>query len=190
MTVVGVLALAASANAQGTWYTDQALWQSLVTNVITANYNVAGLSGTSIEENGVTATASSGNLLTSSGYVRGGGAVAVTFTFSGNAFWGQFSSDRSTSSANFYLNGSLTADRFLSTSNSYTSMGYISDSATAISVKVSPTSGTMRIGSFSFGQSTSSLGASVAPEPATLAFALTGGCALVGMYIRRRRMSN
>jgi hypothetical protein len=33
-------------------------------------------------------------------------------------------------------------------------------------------------------------GASVAPEPGTLAMALTGGIALVGMCIRRRRMSN
>jgi hypothetical protein len=36
----------------------------------------------------------------------------------------------------------------------------------------------------------SALGASIAPEPGTLALALTGGCALVGMHIRRRRMSN
>ena len=33
----------------------------------------------------------------------------------------------------------------------------------------------------------SALGASVAPEPGTLALALTGGCALVGMFISRRR---
>jgi hypothetical protein len=33
----------------------------------------------------------------------------------------------------------------------------------------------------------SALGASVAPEPGTLALALTGGCALVGMVIRRRK---
>jgi hypothetical protein len=36
----------------------------------------------------------------------------------------------------------------------------------------------------------SALGASVAPEPGTLALALTGGFALVGICIRRRRMSN
>jgi hypothetical protein len=36
----------------------------------------------------------------------------------------------------------------------------------------------------------SALGASITPEPGTLALALTGGFALVGMYIRRRRMSN
>jgi hypothetical protein len=33
-------------------------------------------------------------------------------------------------------------------------------------------------------------GINVAPEPGTLALALTGGCALVGMHIRRRRISN
>ena len=33
-------------------------------------------------------------------------------------------------------------------------------------------------------------GSNVAPEPGSLALALTGGCALVGMYIRRRRLSN
>ena len=31
---------------------------------------------------------------------------------------------------------------------------------------------------------------SVAPEPGTLALALTGGCALLGLCVRRRRMSN
>ena len=31
------------------------------------------------------------------------------------------------------------------------------------------------------------LGANVAPEPGTLALTLTGGCALLGMYIRRRK---
>jgi hypothetical protein len=39
LTVFGILGLAASANAQGTWYTNQALWQSLVSNVRTATYD-------------------------------------------------------------------------------------------------------------------------------------------------------
>jgi hypothetical protein len=63
MTAVGVLALAGSANAQGTWYTNKALWQSLVTNVGTANYNTLVNTNTnSILDGGVTAT-STGNKL-------------------------------------------------------------------------------------------------------------------------------
>jgi hypothetical protein len=36
----------------------------------------------------------------------------------------------------------------------------------------------------------SALPPNIAPEPGSLALALIGGCALVGMHIRRRRMSN
>ena len=45
------------------------------------------------------------------------------------------------------------------------------------------------VDSFSFGNGTNPAdpGANIAPEPGTLALALTGGCALVGMFIRRRK---
>ena len=205
IAVVGVLALAAQANAQGTWYFDRAQWLSLVSNVQTANYTGPVIDYGFAEpakmiENGVTAQLSeSFNILEANNgalqtYTTN---LPITFTFSGNAFFGEFASadsayERVAGSLDFSIDGSLTNTQSLSTSTSnYSFLGYISDSASPISVKVSPSSVTsVRVDSFSFGQSTSSLGANVAPEPGTLALALTGGCALVGMYIRRRRMSN
>ena len=190
MTVVGVLAVAGSANAQGTWYTDQALWQSLVTNVRTVNYN-AGTFGNPITENGVTATVTTGNFYVN-GRLSNDQQAPVTFTFNGNAFSGEFaynsgvfSGTNVAGSMDFSIDNSLINTYSLTTSTTgYTFLGYISDSSSPISVKVSGTPHAyVATDSFSFGQS-------VAPEPGTLALALTGGCALVGMYIRRRRMSN
>ena len=43
------------------------------------------------------------------------------------------------------------------------------------------------INRFSSAQGPNYTGANVAPEPGSLALALTGGYALLGMYIRRRR---
>jgi hypothetical protein len=88
---------------------------------------------------------------------------------------------------NFSIDGSITNTQSFTTSNNYTFLGYISNSATPISVTASNSAYFVDVNSFSFGQSTSSLGASVAPEPGTLALTLTGGCALLGMYIRRRK---
>ena len=63
ITVLGVMALAASANAQGTWYTDKALWESLTTVSNTANYNEDPPNGfftSPYTESGVVHTASGG----------------------------------------------------------------------------------------------------------------------------------
>jgi hypothetical protein len=196
MTVVGVLALAASANAQttsnayGTWYTDQALWESLVTNVRTADYN-SGTDGLSVLENGVTATASNSNNLGLNGGNLFGGyhSQHITYTFSGNAFSTQsFVVDGSNyvGSIDFIVDGSASNTYNLPTTTSAGSfLGYISNSSSSIiNVRLTPTPN-MNLGVKSF-----SAGQSVAPEPGTLALALTGGCALIGMYIRRRRMLN
>jgi hypothetical protein len=94
MTVFGVFALAASAKAQSTWYTDRALWQSLVTNAQTANYTGPvidyGLAEPAkLIENGVTAQLSeSFNILeANSGTLQTYGTnLPITFTFSGYAF--------------------------------------------------------------------------------------------------------
>lgn len=202
MTVVGVLALAASANADpplGTWYTNQALWQSLVSNVSTATYTTVPSGSSPWTEAGVTAAAGSGS------WVRGAVAgslstqslTPVTFTFNGNSFGGLFSLNYQWSRGgrfvqwpevmNFSIDGSMTNTQSLTTSINYTFLGYISNSSTPISVTASNSAYFVDVNSFSLGQSTSSLGASVAPEPGTLALALTGGCALLGMYIRRRK---
>jgi hypothetical protein len=195
MTVVGVLALAGSANAGGTWYTDQVLWQSLVTNVRTADY-ASVVTGTTVIENGVTASAQSG-MYFGLGCLSTASDVPITFTFSGNAFSTQcfVHTGRQGQQAGiikFSIDGSLTNFYDLPTpASGNTFLGYISDSSSAISVTATPsTNRNLYIDSFSFGNGTNpSAGGNVAPEPGTLALALTGGCALVGMYIRRR-MSN
>ena len=202
MTVVGVLALAASANADpplGTWYTNQALWQSLVSNVSTATYTTVPSGSSPWTEAGVTVAAGSGS------WVRGAIAgslstqslTPVTFTFNGNSFGGLFSLNYEWNGfhfvslpdvMNFSIDGSMTNTQSLTTPSitQYTFLGYISNSSTPISVTASNSAYFVDVNSFSLGQSTSSLGANVVPEPGTLALALTGGCALLGMYIRRR----
>ena len=205
ITALGVLALAASANAQGTWYTDKALWLSRTTVVNTADYNSLpnGFFIGPYTEAGVTATVASG-FYTSSSYpalsTNNASTTPLGFTFSGNAFGGMFGmTDASfnwiTDGMNFSVDGSVTNVYSItspSITNTYTFLGYISDSSSPISVTVSgdATPQYVTVDSFSFGNGTNPAGASVAPEPGTLALALTGAYALVGMYIRRRRMSN
>ena len=192
MTVVGVLVLTAQANAQGTWYTDKTLWQSLVTNVGTANYNTLVNSFTnSISDGGVTATSTGNNLrVYSGGYLKAKTDVPITFTFAGNAFFGDFSTSDA-ASITAYIDGSLTNFRSISTTADAGSfLGYISNSTSPVSVRVTPSSGQdLYVNQFIFGNGTnpSNPGSNVAPEPGTLALALTGGCALVGIFIRRRK---
>jgi hypothetical protein len=202
LTVVGVLALTASANAQGTWYTDQALWQSLVSNRSTATYTTVPSGSSPWLEAGVTATAASGSWVPGAvlGSLSTDSVSPVTFTFNGNSFGGLFSLNYDYLGTHyqtlpvvldFSIDGSNTNTQPLSTSQTeYIFLGYISDSATPISVTASNSSYYVDVDSFTFGQSTSSLGANVAPEPGTLALVLTGACALLGMVIRRRRISN
>ena len=201
MTVVGVLALAATANAQiwvneyGSWYDNRTEWERLVTNVGTADYNYVSSSPTAVEENGVTATKTGpGSLITSTYLTSTQNNIPITFTFSGNAFSGQFSTTVA-GSIDFSIDGSLTNIYNLTPTvpqaASSKFLGYISKSSSDISVKLTPSAANkIRVQSFSFGQNTSSLGGNVAPEPGTLALALTGGCALLGLCVRRRRMSN
>ena len=60
MTVIGVLAIAASASAQGTWYTNESLWKSLITNTISTaifkNVEDPAWVGYTHVEAGITAT--------------------------------------------------------------------------------------------------------------------------------------
>ena len=184
--------VSAAAHAQGTWYTNRATWESLVTNVQTANYNVTG-SGTSVVDNGVTATGSSLDVLSGTLFSFVDNAP-ITFTFSGNAFYGEFHTNKS-GSVTFSVDNSLTNVYSLPTtarnetpSQGLSFLGYISNSASAITIKATHSASVkLRVPSFSFGQSTSSLGGNVAPEPGSFALALTGGAALLGICIRRRR---
>jgi hypothetical protein len=195
-TVFGILGLAASANAQGTWYTDKALWESLTTVSNTANYN-SFPSSSPYTEAGVTATASGGFYNLGIGALSTFGNVPITFTFSGNAFGGMFGVTNFGGSfiangMNFSVDDSLTNIYSLTSTTGYTFLGYISDSSSPINVKVSAYPEFVTVDSFSFGNGTNPAnpGSNVAPEPGTLALALTGGCALIGMCIRRRRTTS
>jgi hypothetical protein len=195
-TVFGILGFAVSANAQGTWYTDKALWESLTTVTNTANYNSFPASSPYTEA-GVTATASGGFYNLGIGALSTFNNVPITFDFSGNAFGGMFGVTNISGSfiangMNFSVDGSLTNIYSLTSTTGYTFLGYISDSSSPINVKVSAPPHFVTVDSFSFGNGTNPAnpGSNVAPEPGSLALALTGGCALIGMCIRRRRMSN
>lgn len=148
MTVVGVLAIAASANAQvlsneyGSWYTNRAEWLSLVTNVRTAEYASTSSVTTPVIENGVTATRTGGGRLETSTYLTSSnGDIPITFTFSGNAFSGQFGTHQN-GSINFSIDGSptniynLTQTVRIATASKF--LGYISKSSSDISVTLTP----------------------------------------------------
>jgi hypothetical protein len=89
ITALAVLALAASANAQGTWYTDQALWLSRTTVTNTANYNSipSGFFTSPYTENGVNSYAS-GGFYGLPGALSTNSQVPITFNFSGNNAFG------------------------------------------------------------------------------------------------------
>ena len=192
MTVVGVLALAGSANAQllGTWYTDQTEWLKYATVVDTASYTTRN-----IPQNGITSFAIGNFDFSYAGLLVTNASTPITFTFSGNAFAGYFGMINDSDAyvqrnITFSIDESSTEVRTLTSTSAgaNTFLGYISNSASDISVKVTGNnSDRLAVDSFSRANGTNPLGASVAPEPGTLALALTGGCALLGMYIRRRK---
>ena len=202
MTVVGVLALASSANAQGTWYTDQALWLSRTTVVNTADYNSmpSQFFTSPYTEAGVTATATGGFYNVGIGALSTNNQVPITFTFSGNAFSGMFGITNVTGTLvademNFSVDGSSTNIEGLTSTTGYTFLGYISDSSSPISVTFSPdlTPEYVTVDSFSFGNgtNTSAPGGAV-PEPGTVVSMGLLGAGVLGLVIRsrRRRMSN
>jgi hypothetical protein len=203
LTVIGAFALATSANAQGTWYTNRALWESLVTNVRTATYTNTASGSNPWPEEGVTATAIAYWWPFEAGTLTTNDYSPITFSFAGNSFGGYFAmtnfdGDFLAEQMGFSIDGSSTnVESIMSktgnSSSAYTWVGYISDSSSPITVKVTPTTDNfIYVDSFSFGQGTNPAnpGSNVAPEPGTLALAVTGGSALVGLFIRRRSMSN
>ena len=199
ITVLGVLALAASANAQGTWYTDKALWESLTTVSNTANYNSLPnfIFNSPYAEAGVTATAAGGF------YGLGIGALStvttdpITFTFSGNAFGGMFGmtdlgGTLVADGMNFSVDGSSTNVYNLTSTTGYTFLGYISDSSSPINVSVSgdATPEFVTVDSFSFGNGTNpSAPGGAVPEPGTVVSMGLLGAGVLGLVIRSRRRS-
>jgi hypothetical protein len=201
ITVLGVMAVAASANAQGTWYTDQALWLSRTTVTNTADYNASpnGFFTGPYTEADVTATA------TGDFYGVGIGALStntqdpITFTFSGNAFGGMFGMTEVTGALvadgmEFSVDGSSTNVYSLTSTTGYTFLGYISDSSSPISVTFSPDLSPeyVTVDSFSFGSGTNPTAPGGAvPEPGTVVSMGLLGAGVLGLVIRsRRRMSN
>ena len=208
LSAIAVFAISVAANAQGTWYTDQSLWQSRLTSVGgTAEYNSlgGGFFNSPYTENGVTATAA-GGFYTSSSVpalsTNNNASVPLVFTFSGNAFGGMFGmTDASfgflADGMNFSVDGSLTNVYSMTspaTTNPYTFLGYISDSASDISVKVSgdasPEYVTVDYFSFANGTNSAAPGGAV-PEPGTIVSMGLLGAGVLGLVIRsRRRISN
>lgn len=176
----------------GTWYTNRAIWESYITNDRTAHYDTppAG-SSAPWEERGITATANS-TAWSGAGYLSTDDTRPVTFTFAGNAFGGDFASLGSDITLTFTVAGSLSSYPLPVTgfdTPSYTFLGYISNSSSNISVTVSPSTDYLVVDSFTRANGTnpSNPGSNVAPEPGSIALALTGGAALIGNCIRRRR---
>jgi hypothetical protein len=205
IAVVGVLALAASANAQGTWYTDQALWLSRLEDGISAGYNAlpSGLITSPYTENSIIATATGG-------FVDSGGALStnsnqspIIFNFNpiyvGNGFGGLFGMTSSdgllvADGMNFSIDGSTTNVYSLTSTTGYTFLGYVSDTLANISVTVSgdATPEFVSVDEFFFvvGTNPTAPGAAV-PEPGTVVSMGLLGAGVLGLVIRsRRRMSN
>ena len=206
-STLAVFAISVAANAQGTWYTDQALWLSRTTVVDTANYNSLGdgFRNSPYTENNVTANAA-GGFFTSSSFpalsTNNPATTPLRFTFSGNAFGGMFA--MTDANFNFFPYGmDFTVDGSLpggvynitspATTNTYTFLGYISDSAANISViATGGPSGFVMVDSFSFGNGTNPAAPGGAvPEPGTVVSMGLLGAGVLGLVIRsRRRISN
>ena len=201
LSALAVLALSVTAKAQGTWYTDQATWlANLTSSVTTANYNSLpnNFLNSPYTENGVTSTAPQG-LYGILGALSTNAPEPLTFTFSGNAFAGLFgmtnlSTALVSDGMNFSVDGSLTNVYSLTSTSGFTFLGYISDSASDISVKVSgdATPEYVTVDSFSFGNGTNPAAPGGAvPEPGTVVSMGLLGAGVLGLVIRsRRRISN
>lgn len=189
--------VSAAAHAQvfstqyGTWYTHRATWESYITNFQTAHYDTPpGSNSAPWIESGITATAGSTTWDVGNGYLSTMDTEPVTFTFAGNAFGGDFSSLGSNITLNFTVDGSSSYPLPVTAHDEgYTFLGYISNSSSNISVTVMPSADQVVVDSFTRANGTnpSNPGSNVAPEPGSFALALTGGAALIGICIRRRR---
>jgi len=190
------------AHAQGTWYTNRLLWESLVTNIGIATYDggseTVDQNQDYIEDNVVSTSFQAGQSI-GNGYLTTDTGSSVRFQYSVDnstrpfhAFCGEFRTSSNgfldftvynvgPGSSTYRLTTSAGADSFL---------GYISNSASISEVIVEPDDNEyrLRVNSFNLGnRKPLDPGANVAPEPSSFALALTGGAALFGICIRRRR---
>ena len=204
VSALAVLALSVTANAQGTWYTDQSTWLANLTWSAGANYNSIpnGFFNSPYTENGVTATAAGGFFGIGLPALTTNLTEPITFTFSGNAFAGFFGMTNLpgalvSDGMNFSVDGSLTNVYSLTSTTAgsgFTILGYISDSASDISVKISGDASPeyVTVDSFYFAEGTSSAAPGGAvPEPGTVVSMGLLGAGVLGLVIRsRRRISN
>jgi hypothetical protein len=227
MTVVGVLALAASANAQGTWYTDRATWESLLPK------RLMGLAISTLLITFIAAAAHADDVLTlgtATDYGSYSSAVTSSYTFNSSMILNSIGFVSSFDYYNTVYSYSINGGTYTTVSRTDTQLATrvnnvrwfslanpITLNATdVVRVFTQRTAGDDRIPKIklrgftvvpsfyitvvgndqSQGARTNSnlrvsaLAPNIAPEPGSLALALTGGFALVGMCIRRRRMSN
>ena len=202
ITVLAVFALAATAKAQGTWYTDSSTYNSRITTIGgSASYNslvTVALVSSPYTEGGVTATSSSSFISFGDGTLTTGStAVPITFSFSGNAFSGMFGTrNPAPDGMNFSVDGSLTNVYSLtSLATGYKFLGYISDTSSPINVTVrgDATPAFITVDSFTFGNGTNPTppGGGAVPEPGTVVSMGLLGAGVLGLVIRsRRRISN
>jgi len=188
-----------TANAQGTWYTDYTSWSNQLTSLGgTADYNnlPTNVLGTNpYTENGVKVEAGAlwGQADLNSLSVLNN-TDTMTFTFNGNAFGGYFAStdtdeDKVADSLDFLVDGTVSRN-LVTSSSTYTFLGYISDTNAAISVDVSgdATPEWVTVDSFSFGNKTYATGpGSAVPEPGEYVSMAILGIGLCGMIVRSRR---
>ena len=190
--------VSAAAHAQvfstqyGTWYTNRTTWESLVTNVRTANYNNnLSLDGDEGFYENEIYTSPGSALSNVNGYVTtvNNGGHTYFQSWVHKAFCGEFRTS-SNGFLDFFVNNSSTYNYRLTTSaDAFSFLGYISNSDVIDPVKVeSAGQYKLQVDSFSFGdRKPLDPGSNVAPEPGSFALALTGGAALIGICVRRRR---
>lgn len=218
ITVFGVLALAGSANAGGTWCTDYATWRSLFPK------RLMGLAISTLLITFIAAAAHADDVLTlgttKSDYSNfTDPSVISTYTFNSSMILNSIGFVTATSVQCAYsINGgasyttvttglasAVNGVRWFSLATPITlndtdvvkvRTRFINPTVPLYNYTAVPGFNITVVGNNrGLGAYTNSNlrvsalppSASVAPEPGTLALAVTGGCALVGMYIRRRK---
>ena len=200
---VAAIAVTGAANAQfGTWYTDQGAWAAAVSSIQTENY-------TNIVTGSQSINSGFGGLVTSTTFLTGfipatvgittnDAAAPVTFSFtSGNAFafvGGITDSGFNPVSGNLSVNVSDGGTYTFGSTNPFSFLGYVSNSASLSSVGVTgPQSNYLQFSSFSLGNAAQNPGGGnggAVPEPGTVVSMGLLGAGVLGLLVRSRRRSS
>jgi len=200
---IAAIVVTGAANAQGTWYTNQAAWTAAVTSIQTENYSNIVTGSQSINSNFgglVTSTTfQTGFMPATVGVTTVDAAAPVTFSFtSGNAFAfiGGVSDDSFNSVAgNLSVTVNDGGTYTFGSTNPFSFLGYVSNSASLSSVGVTgPSNNFLQFSSFSLGNAAQNPGGGnggAVPEPGTVFSMGLLGAGVLGLVVRsRRRMSN